>query len=201
MIVSSLNFQISGIIGTANSFTTSNLKVVEKRYLEEIKAFDEKIMKIRLNTLEMVQNFEKDKNQLIDEFKSLKNMKQDLIELINSSIKKVNITNNLIKQTLDNFEIEFYEIKNSIKLINEKLKKENKNTRHNLRINNEKINYYNLPIIIIYPLRIMKIMKKLDIIEKQKITKKLEITKKLDIKKKMDTMKKMEIMKKLEITI
>ena len=42
-IVSSLNFQIRGIIGTANSFTTSNLKVVEKRYLEEIKAFDSKV--------------------------------------------------------------------------------------------------------------------------------------------------------------
>ena len=147
-IVSSLNIQINGIIGTANSFTTSNLKVVEKRYLEEIKAFDEKIMKIRLNTLEMVQNFEKDKNKLIDELKSLKNMKQDLIELINSSIKKANISNNQIKNTLDNFEIQFYEIKNSIKGIYEKIKKEkqeNKNIKHDLKINNEKIDYYNLP--------------------------------------------------------
>ena len=141
-LVSSLNLQISGIIGNANSFTTSNLKIVEKRYLEEIKAFDEKIMKIRLNTLEVAQNFEKDKNKLIDEFKSLKNMKQDLIELINSSIKKVN---NLMKKNSDNYEIELFEIKNSINGIKEKMKKEIKNTRNNLKINNEKINYYNLP--------------------------------------------------------
>ena len=152
-MINSLNFQISSITGTANSFTTSNLKVVEKKCLDEIKAFDEKIMKIRVESLESIKNFEKDKNKIFEEWGNLKNMKQELIELINSSIKKVNSSNNQMKITLDNFEKQFNDIKNSMTELYGKMKKENKENnneekqdiKNDIKVNNERIDIYNLP--------------------------------------------------------
>jgi hypothetical protein len=45
-------------------------------------------------------------------------MKKELVELIESSIKKLNNSNNSIKKTLDNYEIQFNEIKNDISSMN-----------------------------------------------------------------------------------
>ena len=149
-IVNSLNYQISSIIGNANSFTTSNMKIVEKKCLDEISSFNDKVLKLRIDTMEKVQNFQKDKNQLFEEWGNLKNMKQELVELVESSIKKVNISNNQMKNTLDNFEKQFNEVKISMNELYEKMKKENNNKqvkqdRQDLKINNEKLDYYNLP--------------------------------------------------------
>ena len=149
-LVNSLNYQISSITGNANSFTTANMKIVEKKCLDEIKSFNDKVMKIRVDTLEMVQNFQKEKNQMFEEWGNLKNTKQELIELVESSIKKVNISNNQMKKTIDNFEKQFNEVKNSMNELYEKMKIENNNYKQvkedkkDLKINNEKIDY-NLP--------------------------------------------------------
>ena len=150
-IVNSLNYQISSIIGNANSFTTSNMKIVEKKCLDEISSFNDKVLKLRIDTMEKVQNFQKDKNQLFEEWGNLKNMKQELVELVESSIKKVNISNNQMKNTLDNFEKQFNEVKNSMNELYEKMKKENNNKqvkqdKQDLKINNEKLDNYNLQI-------------------------------------------------------
>ena len=149
-LVNSLNYQISYITGNANSFTTANMKILEKKCLDEINFSNEKIMKIRVDTMEMVQNLQKEKNQIFEDLKNLKNMKQDLVELVESSIKKVNISNNQMKKTFDNFEKQFNETKNSMKELYEKMKieinnyKQEKEDKKDLKINNEKIDY-NLP--------------------------------------------------------
>ena len=149
-LVNSLNYQISSITGTANSFTTANMKVVEKKCLDEIKSFNDKVIKIRVDTMEAIHNFEKEKNQIFEEWGNLKNMKQELVELVESSIKKINNSNNQMKKTLDNFEKEFNEVKNSMNELYEKMKNENNNNKQvkedkkDLKINNEKIDY-NLP--------------------------------------------------------
>ena len=149
-IVNSLNYKISSIIGNANSFTKSNMKIVEQKCFDEISAFNDKVLKLRIDTMEKVQNFQKEKNQIFEEWGNLKNMKQELVELVESSVKKVNISNNQMKNTLDNFEKQFNEVKNSMIELYEKMKKENNNKqvkqdKQDLKINNEKFDYYNLP--------------------------------------------------------
>ena len=133
--VNSLNYQIASIMGNANTFTTSNIKELEKKCMNEIKSYDDKIMKLRVNNLELIQNFEKEKNQIFEEWNNIKNMKKELVELVDSSIKKMNTSNNHMKKTLDNYEKQFNEIKNDISSITEiynKMKKENlENFNHN----------------------------------------------------------------------
>ena len=58
--------------------------------MNEIKSYDDKIMKLRVNNLELIQNFEKEKNQIFEEWNNIKNMKKELVELVDSSIKKMN---------------------------------------------------------------------------------------------------------------
>ena len=162
-IVNSLNIQISSINTNANAFTTTNINKLEKKCFDEIKTFDDKIMKMRVDIVEMIQNFQKDKKQILDEWDNLKNMKQDLIELIESSINKEKNSNNQIRGTLDNFEMQINELKNTINDLH-KLKKENnkyfnynnnnnnnynhkiKQEKQDLKINNnDKIDIFNLP--------------------------------------------------------
>ena len=64
------------------------MKVIEKKCLDEIKTFDGKIMKIRVKSLESIKNFDNDKNQIFEERKKLKNMKQELNELYLYQISK-----------------------------------------------------------------------------------------------------------------
>ena len=140
--VNSLNYQIASIMGNANTFTTSNIKELEKKCMNEIKSYDDKIMKLRVNNLELIQNFEKEKNQIFEEWNNIKNMKKELVELVDSSIKKMNTSNNHMKKTLDNYEKQFNEIKNDISSITEiydKMKKENLENFNNNNISKSNI--------------------------------------------------------------
>ena len=142
--VNSLNYQIASIMGNANTFTTSNIKELEKKCMNEIKSYDDKIMKLRVNNLELIQNFEKEKNQIFEEWNNIKNMKKELVELVDSSIKKMNTSNNHMKKTLDNYEKQFNEIKNDISSITEiynKMKKENLENFNNNNISKSNIIY------------------------------------------------------------
>ena len=150
-MIKSINFQISGIIGNANSFTTKNLQELETKCFTEIKAFDEKVMKLRVETLELIKNFENEKNKIFEEWDNIKNMKKELVLLIESSIKKLNNSNNSIKKILDNYEIQFSEIKNEISSMNalyNKMKIENKEIflnsedRPDFKINSTKSDYF-----------------------------------------------------------
>ena len=151
-IVNSLNYQIRSITENSNAFTTTNIKKLEKTCLEEIKTFDDKIMKIRVDTMAMIQDFQKDKNQILEEWENLKNMKQELIELIESSIKNINVSDGQLQKTLDNFETQINELKNSMNEFH-KIKKEKNNNynyiikqnKQDLKINNnEKMDIFNL---------------------------------------------------------
>ena len=144
-MIKSINYQISGIIGNANSFTTTNLEKLETKCLTEIKAFDEKVMKLRVENLELIKNFENEKNKIFEEWDNIKNMKKELVELIESSIKKLNNSNNSIKKILDNYEIQFNEIKNDISSMNAlygKTKIENTEDRQDLKINSTKSDFF-----------------------------------------------------------
>ena len=148
-IVNSLNFQISGIIGNANSFATANIKEVEKKCLNEIKSFNDKLMKLRVENLELKSNFENEKNQIFEEWKNIKNMKQELSDLVDSSIKKLNKSNNTIQKTLDNYEKQFNDMKSSISSITEiynKMKLENINNedQQDFKINATKSDFFKL---------------------------------------------------------
>ena len=150
-IIKSINFQMSGIIGNANSFTKTNIKELENKCFGEIKAMDEKFMKIRVENLESIKSFENEKNQIFEEWKNIKNMKQELVELIETSIKKLNNSNNSIKKILDNNEKQFSEIRNDISAMKDlisdtmkfgKAKFENYEDRHDFKINSIKSNYF-----------------------------------------------------------
>ena len=159
-IVNSLNIQIHSIMTNANSFTTNNIKNLEKKFLDEIKTFDDKIMNIRVDIIQRMQNFEKDKKQILDEWENIKNMKQDLIDLIESSFNKEKNTNIQIQKTLDNFEIQINKLKNTISDLHKIKKDNNKNNnnynnkynhkikqeKHDLKINNsDKSDIFNVP--------------------------------------------------------
>ena len=150
-IVNSLNVQISSINTNANEFTTKNINKLEKKCFDEMKTFDDKILKMRVDVVEMIQNFQKDKNKILEEWESLKNMKQDLIELIESSINKEQFS-----KKSENFEMQINELKNTINVLHKIKKDNNKNANYNqnhkiksdkteLKINNnEKIDIFNL---------------------------------------------------------
>ena len=133
-MIKSINLQINGILGNANSFTTKAIKEVEKKCLDGIKGFDEKLMKTKVDNIELAKKFENEKNQIFEEWNNIKNMKKELVELIDTSIKKLNKSNNNIQKTLDNYENQFNEIKNSITSMNELY---NKMRQEALNINNE----------------------------------------------------------------
>ena len=150
-IVNSLNVQISSINTNANEYTTKNINKLEKKCFDEMKTFDDKILKMRVDVMEMIQNFQKDKNKILEEWESLKNMKQDLIELIESSINKEQFS-----KKFENFEMQINELKNTINVLHKIKKDNNKNYSPNqnhkiksdkteLKINNnEKIDIFNL---------------------------------------------------------
>ena len=145
--VNSLNFQVSGIIGNVNEIVMSKIKDAEKKYSKEIKSIDEKIMKFKEDNLEQIKNSEKERNDMI------KKMKQELVELFESSVKKLNESNNSIQKTLDNYEIQFSEIKKNINTINDvynKMKYENENIsiynedQHDFKINSTKSDFFKM---------------------------------------------------------
>ena len=150
-IVNSLNVQISSINTNANEYTTKNINKLEKKCFDGMKTFDDKILKMRVDVVEMIQNFQKDKNKILEEWESLKNMKQDLIELIESSINKEQFS-----KKFENFEMQINELKNTINVLHKIKKDNNKNYSPNqnhkiksdkteLKINNnEKIDIFNL---------------------------------------------------------
>ena len=137
--INSLNYQIASIIDNANSFCLSNIKELEKKFSNEIKLFEEKILKIKSGNIELLNNIEKEKKQIFKELKDTKNMKKELIELINSSIEKVNISNNEIQK---NYEKQIDEIKNNITSINEIYDKNKKENLEDMNINSTKSEYY-----------------------------------------------------------
>ena len=80
-------------------------------------------------------------------------MKQELVELFESSVKKLNELNNSIQKTLDNYEIQFSEIKKNINIINDvynKMKYENENIsiynedQHDFKINSTKSDFFKM---------------------------------------------------------
>ena len=137
--INSLNYQIASIIDNANSFCLSNIKELEKKFSNEIKLFEEKILKIKSGNIELLNNIEKEKKQIFKELKDTKNMKKELIELIDSSIEKVNISNNEIQK---NYEKQIDEIKNNITSINEIYDKNKKENIEDMNINSTKSEYY-----------------------------------------------------------
>lgn len=118
-MINSLNLQISGIIDNANTFTTSNIQDLDKKCSNQIKEFNDKLLKIRVDDMELIKNFQKEKDQIFNEWENIKNMKKELVELVETSIKKINISNSQMKKTLDNYEKQFNEVKNDIVSINE----------------------------------------------------------------------------------
>ena len=86
---------------------------------------------MRVDLVEMIQNFQKDKNKILEEWESLKNMKQDLIELIESSNNKEKIWKNQTQESLDNFEMQISELKNTINTLHKIKKDNNKNYNYN----------------------------------------------------------------------
>ena len=117
-IVNSLNYQIQNILSSANSFTLENKKSLEKNLLNEIKLFDEKFIKLRVENLESIKNLENEKKEIFAEWENIKNMKKELTELVDSSLKKINNSNHSIKKNLEKYEKQFNEIKNNIYSIN-----------------------------------------------------------------------------------
>ena len=117
-IVNSLNYQIQNILSSANSFTLENKKSLEKNLLNEIKLFDEKFIKLRVENLESIKNLENEKKEIFAEWENIKNMKKELTELVDSSLKKINNSNHSIKKNLEKYEKQFNEIKNNISSIN-----------------------------------------------------------------------------------
>ena len=144
-IIKSINCEISGIIRNANSFTISNLKELENKCLNEVKTFNEKLMKLRVENLQLINNFENEKNQTFGRWNDVKNMKKELNELIESSIQKLNTSNNSIKETLDNYEKQFNEIRNDITSMKDligKIKFANNKDKPDNKIKIEKSDYF-----------------------------------------------------------
>ena len=83
------------------------------------KEFNDKLLKIRVDNMESINIFQKEKDQIFSEWDNIKNMKKELVELVETSIKKINISNAQMKKTLDNYEKQFVEVKNDIMSINE----------------------------------------------------------------------------------
>ena len=122
-IVNSLNYQIQNILTSANSFTTENKKDLEKKLLNEMRLFDEKFIKLRVENLESIKNLETEKKEIFEEWANIKDMKKELTELVNSSIKKINNSNHNMKKNLENYEKQFNEIKSDISSMNDLYKK------------------------------------------------------------------------------
>ena len=151
-IVNSLNYQIQNILSSANSFTLENKKSLEKNLLNEIKLFDEKFIKLRVENLESIKNLENEKKEIFVEWENIKNMKKELTELVDSSLKKINNSNHSIKKNLEKYEKQFNEIKNNISSINNLYNKaknenncnqieDNKNIIKSKDFNNTKVDF------------------------------------------------------------
>ena len=150
-MVNSLNYQIQNILSSANSFTTESKKELEKKLMNEIKLFDEKFIKLRVENMETIKSLEDEKKQIFEEWGNFKNMKKELTELVESSLKKVNNSNNSMKKNLENYERQFLEIKNNVSSITNIYNKfkseniesdENRNFIKNKDFNSTKSDYY-----------------------------------------------------------
>ena len=147
-MLQSINFQMSGIMESSNAFTLNNVRQVEKKCMDEIKILDEKLMKIRVSNIELINKMEKEKNQMFEEWENMKNTKKEMSELFDTALKNLNNNNTNIEKTLNNYEKQFSEIKEKIASVNNlcnKMIKENNEDKHNYKINGTKTDYFKSP--------------------------------------------------------
>ena len=147
-MLQSINFQMSGIMESSNAFTLNNVRQLEKKCMDEIKILDEKVMKIRVSNIELINKMEKEKNQMFEEWENMKNTKKEMSELFDTALKNLNNNNTNIEKTLNNYEKQFSEIKEKIASVNNlynKMIKENNEDKHNYKINGTKTDYFKSP--------------------------------------------------------
>ena len=113
----SLHLQIQSILNSAKTYAMKHIKDSEEKCLNEIKLYEEKIMRTKMDNFSYVNKLEIQNKEILEEFSKLMIMKKNLTDFVQKSIEDTKNSNQNTQKLFEGYQEEFNEIKNNYNLL------------------------------------------------------------------------------------
>ena len=113
----SLQLQTQSILNSAKTYAMKNIKDSEEKCLNEIKLYDEKIMRTKMDNFSYINKLEIQNKEILEEFSKIMNMKKNLTDIVEKSVEDTRKSNENTQKLFQNYQEQFNEIKNNYNLL------------------------------------------------------------------------------------
>ena len=113
----SLNLQTQSILNSAKTYAMKNIKDSEEKCFNEIKLYDEKIMRTKMDNFSYIKKLEIQNKEILEEFSKLMIMKKNVTDIVEKSIEDTRKSNENTQKLFQDYQEQFNEIKNNYNLL------------------------------------------------------------------------------------
>ena len=113
----SLELQTHSILNSAKAYSTKIIKDSEEKCFNEIKLYDEKIMRTKMDNFSYINKLEIQNKEILEEFSKIVIMKKNLTDIVEKSIEDTKRSNENTQKLFKDYQEQFNEIKNNYNLL------------------------------------------------------------------------------------
>ncbi len=113
----SLHLQTQSILNSAKAYTMKNIKDSEEKCFNEIKLYDEKIMRTKMDNFSYINKLEIQNKEILEEFSKIMIMKKNLTDIVEKSVEDTKRSNENTQKLFQDYQEQFNEIKNNYNLL------------------------------------------------------------------------------------